>query len=144
MRATEVGSERITGTPGSGYIPGRLPLAVTPTGTESPNGPTREPPARSSPPRGPSVFEALPRVASAYCDGENACGHVGTGRRWPSAEACRNESAPTGSNLDGPECAVGVDTTALASCLAGLRGRACDDTRSAADLPSCQSSALCP
>lgn len=138
MRGTEVGSERITGTPGSGLSPTPSPAA-----TEASNGES----ARGGSPTGPGtpLDVIAPRMASARCDHENHCGKVGKGKRWGSLDACRMSAKETSiAPLRVPACeASGVDAEALARCLTAERNRSCSDERPERGLPACQPQALC-
>lgn len=121
MRATETGSERPTGTPGSG-------AAVPAVAPES--GPGRERPAplvtQDLPGLGSGTEEQIARFAQARCDWENACGHIGEGKRHESNEACAQNVRPIiRRELSALDCAQGFDPVHAGLCLSALRGATC-------------------
>jgi hypothetical protein len=144
MRATEVGSERPTGTPGSG----------TPIPTLSKAAPTTigEGAGAASSVRGTSVasagspaVEASERLARARCDREMTCNRIGRGRAWASEEQCMvRQRERVGDAVGALSCPRGFDHVQLAACLDAVRGQACSDRRGDIDtLPECLASALC-
>lgn len=143
MRPTEVGSERPTGTPGSGFSTSS-PRTIARETIDDARALEGKPQAPAPPPKtsGVSIESAVERVMSAYCDRENACGHVGEKQRWGTPLGCRMDSrTPLVERIDA--CRSGIDPEVLSSCLATLRDRACDDARPPQDLPSCLPDTLC-
>jgi hypothetical protein len=104
MRATETGSERTTGTPGSG-LPVAAPLRARTAG-EAPRTDRGNP--------GVPREAVVSRLAEAICDHEAGCGRV------CSAEV----KEQTRARMSG--CADAFDATAVASCLGAVRRSACD------------------
>lgn len=133
MRATEVGAERPTGTPGQGFSTDTARAVIG-----------EKPSDRASTGAGIPKTEILGRVLSAYCDRESVCNHVGEGKRWSSTQACETETRPgVLARIDATACERGVQASALAVCLTTLRDRACDDGRPAEALPECAAERLC-
>jgi hypothetical protein len=146
MRATEAGSDRPTGTPGSGTpIPVGEPRSETNVGegrgaASSVRGTSGQP----HPSGGPSV-EALARFARARCDRETACNRVGEGRPFKSQDSCVAEQRDrVRADVDALGCPRGIDILQLGTCVNAIRLQGCDDRRVDVDaLPDCASSALC-
>jgi len=116
MRATETGSERTTGTPGSG-----LPLSRSQprTSGEAPRTDRGDP--------GVPGEAVVGRLAEAMCDREAVCGHVGETKRWRSARACTDGMREQAhARVDAARCADAFDPTAVANCLGAVRRAACD------------------
>lgn len=133
MRATEVGAERPTGTPGSGFSTDTARAVIG-----------EKPSDRASTGAGIPKTDIVGRVVSAYCDRESVCDHVGDGKRWSRAQGCEEETRPAVlARIDATACERGVQASALAVCLTTLRDRACDDGRPAAELPECAADRLC-
>lgn len=146
MRATELGSERITGTPGSGYPPlppYHFPYAWPGAEYQLPGLPKEGP--KLVPTLGASPSEVVPRIAEAQCDRESSCDHIGIGGRWESRDACLAQQRGAARNhFENALCNGGVDTTVLASCLAALRAGGCGDlTSNIETTAACRTTALC-
>jgi hypothetical protein len=149
MRATELGSERLTGTPGSG-APIPLPASALPRsveevlleGARTPASSTRERTGLAQ--DGPSI-ESIGRLARARCDRETACNRVGEGQLWSTQESCVTQQRErVRDDLASLSCERGFDGVQLRACLNAVRLQACTDARSALDAVSeCRSSALC-
>lgn len=148
MRATEAGSDRPTGTPGSG-----TPVPIEPS-TRRSRGDSGEGAGAATSVRGLSgdnptsgspAAEAIGRLAQARCDRETACGRVGAGRAWGTQDLCvTRQRDHARAEIAGAACPRGVDSTQLASCLNALRAQACDDRRTELDaIAGCRLSALC-
>lgn len=141
MRATEAGSERPTGSPGSGtpVIPvGRRPRATT---IESAGELGGEQPAATGTP-GETV---VARVARARCDRETACDRVGPGKPFGTSEHCMS-SIRERARQDVVEagCIRGFDTTQLAVCLNTIRQLQCETQLDAIEaVANCQAAAVC-
>jgi Family of unknown function (DUF6184) len=124
MRATEAGTERPTGTPGSGF-----PI---PIGPKTPTPSRERPPRAPAPSQGPAALGAptedvLGRAAQALCDRESTCERVGSGKIWPSVPACTNGVRPRlREDLAQAECVMGYDPNAVAACLSAIRLAACN------------------
>ncbi|MDB4934003.1 MAG: hypothetical protein JWP87_975 [Labilithrix sp.] len=144
MRATEAGSERPTGTPGSG-----APIPIGPT--PPPNigegaGAASSVRGTSGPhPSGGPPVEALARFARARCDRETVCNRVGPGASFSTQEACLSEQRERiRSDVDALACPRGIDILQLGTCLTAIRLQSCDDRRVDVEaLPDCAASALC-
>jgi hypothetical protein len=122
MRASELGSERPTGTPGTGAgIPPRTPAAR----------------ARSSDELTRTV---IARIASARCDRETTCGRSGAGR-----DTCMMHARPrVQADVDRADCAQGFETVQLGACLTALRQLDCGKVAVALDdVQACRATALC-
>jgi len=149
MRATELGSERLTGTPGSG-APIPLPESALPRsveevlleGARSPTSTTREGTRFAA---DASSIEAVGRLARARCDRESACNRVGEGRLWGTQDACvAQQRERGGQDVVALSCERGFDGTQLGACLNAVRLQPCTDARTALDAVSeCRASALC-
>jgi hypothetical protein len=146
MRATEAGSERPTGTPGSGTP---IPVEATPPQSNIGEGrgaasSVRGTSGRPHPSGGPSV-EALARFARARCDRETACDRVGEGRPFKTQDSCVNvQRDRVRADVEALACPRGLDILQLGTCLNGIRLQACDDRRVDVEaLPDCAASALC-
>jgi hypothetical protein len=115
MRATETGSDRTTGTPGSG-------LSITSPLRARTGGEARRT-DRGDP--GVPREAVVSRMAEAMCDHEAVCGRLGNAKRWRSARACtagvREEAH---ARVDG--CGGAFDATAVANCLGAIRRSACN------------------
>lgn len=141
MRATEIGSERPTGTPGIGF-----PIPLEPR-TREPQPPERAP----APPIGRTTTTGAPiegvasRAAQALCDRETSCERVGPNRPWGSLASCTNALRPIASeDLAESGCSDGFEPTAVAACLSAMRLSACDkrvDRLGA--FPECEPRSLC-
>jgi hypothetical protein len=146
MRATETGSERPTGTPGSG-----LPLPIEPSPPPAAigegAGAAQSVRGAEGPPRGgvPIAESAVSRITRARCDLATSCDHVGEGKPYRTAVDCMmQERQRTMDEIDGAACPNGIDAVQLANCLADVRRQACTAPSSNLDaLVGCQSSALC-
>jgi hypothetical protein len=168
MRATEVGSERITGTPGSGQpIPfiepnpprrgaqrERAPDAtdmgqtVAPTTAIGPRpDPTSAPPAATTigPGPSPAQLDATERIARARCDRQTACDRIGPGRAWGSPEACMAQQRPrTSEEVASLACRAGLDGMQLGACLDAIRGLGCSESAASLDsVGECQPTSVC-
>lgn len=139
MRATEVGSERPTGTPGSGTpIPGQPRRAPEPergaaaaTAAVPGNGP-------------PLLDDDVARLARARCDRATSCGRVGAGRAFETDSDCMMQQRGRGQDdLGAVSCAGGIDHRQLGLCLAELRKVACGASDALDATPSCRATAIC-
>ena len=141
MRATETGSERPTGTPGTG-----LPIPIEPDtgGVESGERP-RPPETGRNTTAGPAVDAVTGRLAQALCDRENSCGRVGRDKAWPSLATCASSvRVVIRQDLAQADCPDGHNSDAVRSCLSSLRLAACDQRIDGlASLPECDAPALC-
>jgi hypothetical protein len=144
MTATETGSERPTGTPGSGtpwpfQSSGARPNIGEGAGAASSERGTSVPSA------GGPLSEAVGRLARARCDRETACNRIGPSRAWKSQESCvAHQRELVGGDVSALACPRGVDGVQLGTCLNALRGQACDDRRGDLQiLPECLANALC-
>lgn len=144
MRATESGSERITGTPGYG-----LPLPIepsTPRRAGETGGLTTETPAGRAVTTTAAMDETIARVARARCDRETGCDRIGPGHRSSSQASCAaQERVRARQELSRYACGRGVDMISLGTCLNTLRALECEvGSVELAATPECASSALCP
>ncbi|MBX3185563.1 MAG: hypothetical protein KF819_01055 [Labilithrix sp.] len=128
MRGTEAGSERITGTPGSGLpIPFLRPPPREGTGELSTT--TRS--AAQTP------AEAVARIARARCDFEIACRHA------PAADCMAQERRRTGAELSAMSCPDGITPARLGVCLSALRRKPCSERNALDAVAECREQALC-
>lgn len=141
MRATETGSEVPTGTPGVGFP---IPLEPSPSEFESGERPGPRGTEPSTPTGAPS--EAIAgRLAQALCDRENACGHVGANKSWPSLATCTSGMHPVVRNhLAESACPDGHDLASVSTCLSAIRLEGCDRrVDSVGAVPECAGRSLC-
>ncbi len=147
MRGTEAGSERLTGTPGSGTpIPIPSPRGATPPPTRGEGaGAASSERGTTVEPTGGPVVEAGERLARARCDRETTCNRIGRGRAWSTQDQCfATQRERVGDAMSSLGCPHGIDNVQLAICLNALRGQACNDKGGdLAVLPECMASALC-
>ena len=140
MRATETGSERTTGTPGSG-----LPLPEAkghePQVGEGAGSLGGEDATGSGAPGDMLVG----RIAQARCDREVACDRVGQKKTFATSEQCTSTLRERSrADVVAARCARGFDNTQVGICLTSIRQYRCESTLEAVDVISqCQSSALC-
>lgn len=140
MRATETGSERPTGTPGSG-----LPLPEAkghdPQVGEGAGSLGGEAATGSGAPGDMLVG----RIAQARCDREVACERVGEKKTFATTEQCTSTLRERSrADVVAARCARGFDNTQVGICLTSIRQYRCESTLEAVDVISqCQSSALC-
>lgn len=159
MRASEVGSERPTGTPASGAT---IPTVGAGSGGGAADGEGAGA-ASSVRAAGPAVTTSgapdetvVARVTRARCDHETTCGRVAPARGnaalprgaeppHASQDACMmHERARTHDDMARAACANGFDAVQLANCLTAIRHLDCGARATALDdVQACQSSALC-
>jgi hypothetical protein len=141
MRATETGSERPTGTAGSG-----LPLPIDPSGQDEQVGEgAGSLGGEDATGSGAPGDMLVGRIAQARCDREVACDRVGEGKPFKTTEQCTS-TLRTRSRADvvAAQCSRGFDNTQVALCLTAIRHFRCETGLGAVDvIPHCQSSALC-
>ena len=144
MRGTEAGSERPTGTPGSG-LPLRVPSKAARTDIGEGAGAATSETGASTPSAGGPPSEAVARLARARCDRETSCTRVGPGRAWATQDSCvAKQRERVGAAVSAMSCPHGIDNVQLGTCLNALRGQACADRRGdLALLPDCATNALC-
>jgi hypothetical protein len=144
MRGTEAGSERPTGTPGSG-LPLRIPSKTARTDIGEGAGAATSETGASTPSAGGPPSEAVARLARARCDRETSCNRVGPGRAWASQDSCvAKQRDRVGAAVSAMPCPHGIDNVQLGTCLNALRGQACTDRRGDLGvLPECVTNALC-
>ena len=163
MRVTESGSERITGTPGSGQpIPfiepnpprrgverERLGPTIGPEGIAPSTAIPRPEPGPQPPPiigaPSPSALDATSRIARARCDRQTACDRVGPGRAWESQDACMAQQRERADDeVASLACARGVDSLQLGLCLDSIRGQPCNESATSLDtVTECRTTAVC-
>jgi len=137
MRATETGSERPTGTPGTGF-----PLATTSTTARS----DREKAGSEGAVAASAPAEAVVgRFAQALCDYEMSCERIGKQKRWPSLATCVDKKRSVArEELADASCPDRYDPTAVASCLSAVRLASCDaHVERLQALPGCEPTLLC-
>jgi hypothetical protein len=140
MRATETGSERPTGTPGSGLplpLPPRAPAGQVGEGAGALGGEDGSPGAPGE--------TVVARMAQAICDRETSCNRVGPDKPVATAAQCMSVVRDRARvDVVDARCERGFDTTQLALCLTVIRQTACDASLDAiGSLTHCQPSALC-
>jgi hypothetical protein len=145
MRATESGSERITGTPGYGLplpIEPRAPRRVGETGVVT----SETAPAGGVATTTAAMDETIARVARARCDRETTCNRVGPGHRSSSQSSCLvQERMRARREMSQYSCARGVDMIPLGTCLNTLRALRCEVGSLELDAtPECAPVAICP
>lgn len=147
MRATEAGSEKPTGTPGSGTP---IPLGpqwepVAPgeqVGEREAAGPLGNDDGSGTGAPGETI---VGRVARARCDREQYCDRVGEGKPFGTGEQCTNVLRERArAEVVHAQCERGFETSQVALCLNAIRQAPCDVRLDSMDsLPSCQSKELC-
>lgn len=144
MRGTEAGSERPTGTPGSG-LPLQIPSKTARTGIGEGAGAATSETGSSTPSAGGPPSEAVARLARARCDRETSCNRVGPGRASATQDSCvAKQRERVGAAVSAMSCPHGIDNVQLGTCLNALRGQACTDRRGDLGvLPECVTNALC-
>jgi hypothetical protein len=141
MRATETGSERPTGTPGSG-----LPLPIEPATQDAQVGEgAGSLGGEDATGSGAPGDMLVGRIAQARCDREVACDRVGEGKPYKTTEQCTTSVRPRSrADVVAAQCSRGFDNTQVALCLTSIRQHRCESGLGAVDvLPHCQRSALC-
>ncbi len=141
MRATETGSERVTGTPGSGF-----PLPIEPKTSTVESGERPRPPETGrNTTAGPPSEQVTGRLTQALCDRETSCGRVGASKAWPSVATCTSSvRVVVRQDLSAMECPDGHDPGAVTTCLSAIRLASCDKrVDGLATLPECDVHALC-
>jgi len=141
MRASELGDQVPTGTPGSG-LP--LPIERNPKPSESERV-QRQHPVTAGPPKGAASELVIGRVAEAWCDREQFCGKVGEGKTWKSGASCIDHHRPdVRASIENATCPNGFDSAALSSCLNALRRAECSANISRVDsINECNLGSLC-
>jgi len=142
MRATETGSERPTGTPGTGFP---IPIEPETRALESSERP-RPPDTGRNTTAGAPIEAATGRLAQALCDRENGCGRVGgADKAWPSLATCASSvRVVVRQDLAQADCPDGHDAGALTTCLSAIRRAACDErVDGLASLAECDARTLC-
>jgi hypothetical protein len=88
---------------------------------------------------------AAQSIAAARCDREETCKNIGSGRTYPSRNACVDELRDKSrSELNASDCPGGVDNAPLEKCLSEIRGENCGRALDAITrLAACRTSALC-
>jgi hypothetical protein len=141
MRATETGSERPTGTPGSG-----TPLPIEAKGQQPQAGEGAgalggdDTSASGAPGDG-----VVARIARARCDRETACDRIGPDKPLRTGEQCMSTvRGRARADVVDADCERGFDSTQVALCLTTIRQVPCETALDAiASLSQCQASALC-
>lgn len=139
MRATEIGSQVPTGTPGSGF-----PVPIEPP-------PEPAPPERPGPDRiaigpvpaedGTVVRAVLDEVTLTHCEREVACGRIAP----TEGVACmRTIGTRYLEDLGRAECPFSFDIDAVMACVSAIRGAPCEEpVDDLSALPACQPEAMC-
>jgi hypothetical protein len=117
--------------------------------SSQPKGPT--PVAGSEPPAG--VTEAqnevdrrvADQIASARCDHEEKCEHVGTGRKYATRDVCQTQlRSDTMGDLNAQKCPRGLDKDAVDRCVSAIRQESCSlSIDMLARIADCRSGATC-
>jgi Family of unknown function (DUF6184) len=120
-----------------------------PSTSSQPKGPT--PVAGSEPPAG--VTEAqnevdrhvADKIASARCDHEDKCEHVGTGRKFATRDVCQTQlRSDTMGDLNAQKCPRGLDKEAIDRCVAAINQESCSiSIDMLARVADCRSGAIC-
>ena len=94
---------------------------------------------------GVPMDNAISNIASARCNRETACDHVGPGKHYNSYEMCtRLLAQDTRLSVRGTRCPNGVRDSALSSCLIDIDKQACGLALASIDpIASCNESNLC-
>lgn len=88
--------------------------------------------------------DAAMRVTKARCQNEDACGRVGSARRFADPDSCTREMFDEAWVVVRDEtCPAGVDEGRLATCIADARNQPCEQSRRLGELDSCRAAALC-
>jgi hypothetical protein len=139
MRASEIGSQAPTGTPGSGF-----PIPIEPP--PEPPHPERPRPERiaigSVPADEGTVVQAvLDAVTLARCEREVACGRILS----TEGVACmRTIGTRTFEDLGRAECPFSFDIESVVACISAIRTAPCDEpVDDLSALPTCQPEGMC-
>jgi hypothetical protein len=85
-------------------------------------------------------------ITKERCDREERCSNVGVDRKYSTREVCVEQIRSDNMNsLTNANCPYGIDSAKLQTCLADIRGEACNapfDT--IGRLAACRQGALCP
>lgn len=140
MRATETGSERPTGTPGSG-----LPLPEATGHDEQIGEGAGSLGGEDATGSGAPGDMLVGRVAQARCDREVACDRVGEKKAFATTEHCMSTLRERSrADVVAAQCARGFDNTQVGICLTSIRQYRCESALGAVDvIAQCQRSALC-
>ncbi len=142
MRASEVGSERPTGTPGSGF---RAPI-LEPFSRPPPHvGEGADVDGEVEATSGVPVEVNIGRITRARCDHEIHCGRVGQSGAFKSDASCMASLRDrTREDVNRMACPNGFNAAQVALCLTAIRQAQCATSGDVLDLlPACQRSALC-
>jgi hypothetical protein len=143
MRPTEMGSERVTGTPGVG-VP--LPF-VDPTTPPRFHGLERERPVAAE----RVAAAGIPRtvvsgtMTQALCRRDAACARQSQDHDYPTLPKCTAGSRGRArEEIEGSGCTVGFDADRVAACLNAIRQTDCSvHLSSAGDIPACDGRLMC-
>jgi len=104
----------------------------------NPTGPVPSPTARLA------LTDALRTISSARCEHEQRCNHIGTGRRYESAQTCRTVVRNDFSQgLNARDCAS-VDHQELSECMAEIRSEDCNSPIDTLQrLAACRTAGMC-
>jgi hypothetical protein len=141
MRATETGSERPTGTAGSG-----LPLPLDPSSHDEQVGEgAGSLGGENATGSGAPGDMLVGRIAQARCDREVACDRVGEGKPFKTTEHCMSTlRSRSRADVVAAQCTRGFDNTQVGLCLTSIRQYRCESGLDAVDvIAQCQRSALC-
>jgi hypothetical protein len=96
-------------------------------------------------PQAATVESAVARIADARCEREVSCENVGTHKKFATRQVCVEDARQSESNdLQGANCASGVDDGQLDKCLTSIRGQPCASAiASTIQLDACRASLLC-
>lgn len=143
MRATETGSERPTGTPGSGTP--IVPVRPRPRPSRVENA--GELGGEQGSGTGIPGDTVVGRIARARCDREIACDRVGTGKTFGTSEQCMSSLRERArEDVVAAGCIRGFEATQLAICLNTIRQLACEtpmDDVTMVSVGNCEAATLC-
>jgi hypothetical protein len=149
MRPTEMGSDVITGTPGSGWpFPsplepkGRRPK-VEERGEEGGGGAGRLPRARHEGGIGTQTVSS--RVLQVMCERDAACRRSGERSDWPTSAACvAGLRDRVREEANAARCGDDFDAGRVGRCITDLRDLACDvHVAAPSDTSECDLSQMC-
>ncbi len=139
MRATELGSQMPTGTPGSGF-----PVPIEPP--QEPVLPERPRPGRMAigpvpADEGTVVRAVLDELVVAYCEREIACGRIAPTEGF---DCTRTIATRYREDLGRAECPFSFDADSVVACISAVRATPCDvPAEDLTTLPICDPEGLC-
>jgi hypothetical protein len=86
------------------------------------------------------------RLSNARCDREAACENVGDGKKYASAQVCRDKMrGDIANDINSYQCPRGIDAAAVQQCLAAIGNEECGahPIETITRMDKCRSGAMC-